>query len=211
MGKIIAFVSQKGGVAKSTLARGVASEASKSGLSVKVADLDTQQGTFAEWHRIRLNNSFNSIGSVEVFAKAKDAIDQADHYDLLIIDGAARASSATLEIAKIADLVILPTCASRDDLTPAIRLAHELQQKGTPNKDIALALTRIGTQSEIDDAREFIQQSGYQVLDGELQEKPGYRQAQNDGLSITETRYKSLNEKADKLLNSIINLLLEED
>lgn len=209
MGKIIAFVSQKGGVAKSTLARGVACEAAKSGLNIKVADLDTQQGTFAEWHRIRLNNGMKAIGSVELFAKAKDAINQADNYDLLVIDGAARASSATLEIAKTADLVILPTCASRDDLTPAIRLAHELQNKGTDNKNIALALTRVGTQSEIDDAREFILQSGYRVLDGELLEKPAYRQAQNEGLSITETRYKSLNEKADKLLNSIINLLLE--
>lgn len=210
MGKIIAFVSQKGGVAKSTLARGVATEAAKSDLNVKIADLDTQQGTFIEWHRVRLNNGYKSIGSVEVFAKAKKAIKEADNYDLLVIDGAARASSATLEIASVADLIILPTCASRDDLIPSIRLAHELQQKGTPNKDIALALTRVSTQAEIEDAKEFIQQSGYQVLDGALYEKAAYRQAQNEGLSITETRYKSLNKKADEILNSIINLLLKD-
>jgi chromosome partitioning protein len=39
MGKTIAFLSQKGGVGKSTLARAVACEASKSGLSVRLADL----------------------------------------------------------------------------------------------------------------------------------------------------------------------------
>jgi len=210
MGKIIAFVSQKGGVSKSTLARGVSREAKKSGLNIKVADLDTQQGTFNEWHRIRLNNDYEPIGSVEIFSKAKEAIKQSDHYDLLIIDGAARASAATLEIAKVADLVILPTCASRDDLTPAIRLAHELQKKGTPNKDIAFALTRVTTKAEIEDARDFIQQSGFQVLEGALLQKHGYRQAQNEGLAITETRYKSLNEKADTLLTSIINLLLKD-
>ncbi len=39
--KTISFVSPKGGVGKSTLALATAYEASKSGLSVKVADMDT--------------------------------------------------------------------------------------------------------------------------------------------------------------------------
>jgi chromosome partitioning protein len=210
MGKIIAFVSQKGGVSKSTLARGVSREAQHSGLEVKVADLDTQQGTFSEWHRIRLNNGYDSVGSVEIFSKVKEALKQADNYDLLIIDGAARASSATLEIAKVADLVILPTCASRDDLTPAIKLAYELQKKGIAKNNIAFALTRVTTQAEIEDAREYINESGFQTLDGSLIEKPAYRQAQNQGLTITETKYKSLNLKADELLSSIITLLLKD-
>ena len=210
MGKIIAFVSQKGGVSKSALSRGVSREAQQSGLDVKVADLDTQQGTFAEWHRIRLDNGHDSVGSVEIFSKVKDALKQADNYDLLIIDGAARASSATLDIAKVADLVILPSCASRDDLTPAIRLAYELQKKGIATKNIAFALTRVTTQAEINDAKEYIKESGFQVLEGALLEKPAYRQAQNDGLTITETRYKSLNEKADEMITSIINLLLKD-
>jgi chromosome partitioning protein len=45
MGVVVAFVSQKGGVGKSTLAR----EAAAGGLSVKVADLDVQQGTLVNW------------------------------------------------------------------------------------------------------------------------------------------------------------------
>jgi cellulose biosynthesis protein BcsQ len=47
MATIIALVSQKGGVGKSTLARALAREAAVSGLKVKLADLDTQQGTVA--------------------------------------------------------------------------------------------------------------------------------------------------------------------
>ncbi len=210
MASIIAFVSQKGGVAKSTLARGVAKESSGSGLNVKVADLDTQQGTFAEWHRTRLNNGFDSVGSVEVFAKVSEAIKQAESYDLLIVDGAPRVSSATYKISQVADLVVLPTCASMDDLRPTIALAHELIKKGTDTKSIAFALTRVTTKAEIEDARDFIIQNGYQVLDGALIEKTGYRQAQDNGLSITETRYKTLNKKADEVLQSIINLLLRD-
>ena len=42
---MVAFISQKGGVGKSTLARALAREAAAGGLGVKIADLDTQQGT----------------------------------------------------------------------------------------------------------------------------------------------------------------------
>jgi AAA domain len=48
---IIAFVSQKGGVGKSTLSRAVAREAAHAGLRTKIADLDTQQGTSIDWNR----------------------------------------------------------------------------------------------------------------------------------------------------------------
>ena len=57
MAAIVAFVSQKGGVGKSTLARALAREAAAGGLRVKVADLDTQQGTAVDWHRLRLSSA----------------------------------------------------------------------------------------------------------------------------------------------------------
>lgn len=204
---IISFVSQKGGVGKSTLARAFATGASQAGNNVKLADLDTQQATVVDWHRQRLNNGYSPIGSIEVFKKASEAIKHADHYDFLILDGAARASSATLEIAQVSDLVVLPTCASRDDLIPAIKLAHELRKNAIPSNALVLALTRVTTESEIEDARTFIADSGHIALDGCLYEKPSYRQTQNEGLSVIETRYKTLNIKADTLISSIISYL----
>ena len=210
MTKIVALVSQKGGVGKSTLARALAREAANSGLAVKVADLDTQQGTFIDWHRQRLNNGFDRIGSVETYAKATEALKASENFDILIVDGAARASKATLEVALKADLTILPSCASRDDLVPAIKLANELVSGGIERNKLAFALCRVTTDAETKDAREALEGSGYRVLAGALQEKPAYRQAQNDGLSVTETRYKSLNEKAEKLLNDLTDILIAD-
>jgi chromosome partitioning protein len=204
---VVAFISQKGGVGKSTLARAFATGASKAGFSVKLADLDTQQATVTDWHRQRLDHGHKAIGSVEVFKKASDAVEHAENYDFLVLDGAARASAGTLEVAKVSDLVVLPTCASRDDLMPAVKLAHELQRNGIPGDCISLALTRVTTESEIEDARAFIEESGHAVLGGCLYEKPGYRQAQNEGLSVLETRFSSLNKKADALISSIISTL----
>jgi len=45
---IIAFISQKGGVGKSTLAQALAVEAKKKKLSVLLADCDSQQATSQE-------------------------------------------------------------------------------------------------------------------------------------------------------------------
>jgi chromosome partitioning protein len=202
---IIAFVSQKGGVGKSTLSRAFAREAAAGGLTVKIADLDTQQGTSADWNRIRLNARIEPALAVEAFATTAQALRVADRYDLLIIDGPARTSSGTLEIAKIADLVVQPTGASIDDLRPAVREFHALVQAGIPAVKLVFALNRIGTLVEESEARAYLAQAGYAVLDGCLLERPAYRKAQNVGHSITETSYHNLNVKADALIQAIID------
>ncbi|EFF43073.1 partition protein A [Xanthomonas citri pv. aurantifolii str. ICPB 11122] len=181
MAAIVAFVSQKGGVGKSTLARALAREAAAGGLRVKVADLDTQQGTAVDWHRLRLSQGIEPVVSVEAFATAAQALEAAKGYDLLIIDGPARTSSATLDIARAADLIVQPSGASRDDLIPAVREFHALTKAGVPNDRLAFALNRIGTPAEEVAARVYLQQAGYTVLDGSLRDRPAYRQAQNTG------------------------------
>ena len=50
---IIAFISQKGGVGKSTLSQALAVEAKKQKLSVLLADCDSQQATSLEWSKIK--------------------------------------------------------------------------------------------------------------------------------------------------------------
>lgn len=205
MTTVIAFVSQKGGVGKSTLARALAREAVSSGLQVKIADLDTQQGTSVDWHRTRLDSNINPAVSVEAFRTAKQALSIADHYELLIIDGPARTSSSTLEIAKVANLVVQPTGASVDDLRPAVREFHALSKAGIPLERLTFALNRIGTDAEEAEARTYIEEAGYTILRGYLPERPAYRKAQNVGLSVTETRYSSLNQRADDLIQVLID------
>jgi chromosome partitioning protein len=210
MGYIVSFIAQKGGVGKSTLARALAREACAGGWDVKVADLDTQQGTVADWHKVRLNSGLDQVGSVEVIGTVATALKSADSHDLLILDAAARASAVTADLAKHSDLSVIPTCASRDDLMPAIRLANELRKSGVDTNKIVLALTRVTTEAEIREARDFIAEAGYTTLEGCLYEKPAYRQAQNDGRAVTETRYKALNDKAGILMQSLINKIAEQ-
>jgi chromosome partitioning protein len=202
---IIAFVSQKGGVGKSTFARGLAREAAQGGLKVKIADLDTQQGTCVDWHRDRLNAGIRPAVAVEAFATAAEALTIADQYDLLILDGPARTSRGTLDIARMADLVVQPTGASVDDLRPAVREFHALVQAGIPKAKLAFALNHIGTPTEEAEARAYIAEAGYTVLDGCLLERPAYRKAQNSGRAVTETSFRNLNTKADELIQALID------
>jgi chromosome partitioning protein len=202
---VVAFVSQKGGVGKSTLARALAREAAAGGLRVKLADLDTQQGTSVDWHRMRLAADIHPVVSVEAFATAAQALAVAGSYDILIIDGPARTSQATLEIARASNLVVQPTGASLDDLRPAVREFHALAKAGLPVDRLTFALNRVGTDAEEADARTYLQEAGYSVITGCLVERPAYRLAQNTGHAVTETRYGALNARADALIQSLID------
>ena len=101
---LVAWVSQKGGVSKSTLARALAVEAGRGGLKVKIADLDPGQGSTTDWHQDRVAAQLEPHIAVELFPTPKAAITAASGLDLLVIDGPARADQATLEIARMADL-----------------------------------------------------------------------------------------------------------
>jgi chromosome partitioning protein len=105
-------------------------------------------------------------------------------------------------------LTIQPAGSSRDDLVPAIREFNSLVKHGIPKSKLIFALNHIGNKNEEMAAREFINSSGYSVLLGCLQERPSYRQAQNEGKAVTEIQYKSLKEKANEILQSIINKLI---
>ena len=139
---IIAFISQKGGVGKSTLAQALAIEAKKQKIKVLLADCDIQQATSHEWSKIK--------GKIDcqVFSQVKDIWPYAKQYQLIIIDGPARTSRNTLEIAKQADLLIQPTGASRADLVPAVKEFNALKKAGIPNKKLLFVLTRLSTPAE---------------------------------------------------------------
>lgn len=209
MGKIVSFVSQKGGVGKSTLARSLAREVSTNELTVKIADLDPRQGTTFKWYQRRLKKGHDPIGLVESFKTVKKAMMSQIEYDLLIIDGPPHASQETLEMATIADLIVQPSGACLDDLEPGVLLFHELVKAHIPQDKLCFALCRVGSASEERDCRDYIKQAGYKILDGCLYEKIGYRKAQDGGLSITETSYKGLNKKADVLIQSLFDTLWE--
>ena len=204
MAAVIALVSQKGGVGKSSLARSLAREAAAAELSVKLADLDVQQGTCLDWARDRNAAGIEPPVSVESYRSVAAALAIAPQFDLLVIDGPARTSAGTLEVAQAADLVVQPSGPSADDLRPAIREFRALEKAGIPTARLVIALNCVGSEAEEADARAFVEAAGFDVLPGSLPERVAYRTALNAGRALTETTFRQLNRKAAILLQAII-------
>ena len=203
---VIAIVSQKGGVGKSTAARALAREATlQSSLRVKLVDLDTMQKTTSDWHAERLKARLKPVGDVQILATIEQALERASAHDVIIQDAPARAPKGKLSIAKHAHLLIQPTGPAYDDIWPAIREFNDLVQAGIPKKRLVFLLNHITTRAEETKSRALLEESGYEVLKGSLFERPAYRTAQNIGRSITETNYPMLNRHADILVQSVFD------
>ena len=209
MGHIIGVGSQKGGVGKSTTCRAIATTYAKAGWNVKVADLDINQSTSFTWLQRRLSNGIEPVVSVETFGSVSHALRTADAYDLLILDGAPHASKATVEIARHADLFVLPTGLSLDDLEPQVILANNLvSEHKIPAERIAFALSKTGdSPRELEEARQYLGGTSYYVLDSQIPEKTAFRRAHDMGLSVVESPYKGPREQADAMIQSLIDRL----
>ena len=116
MSSIISLVSQKGGVGKSGIARLLAVEFSRAGWSVKIADLDTMQGSATRWKLRRDAAQLQPEIPVEKFATVERALREAEKYDLLLIDGPAHAEKGGLSMARKSKVILMPTCYGLDDL-----------------------------------------------------------------------------------------------
>ncbi len=210
MTQIIAFVGQKGGIGKSTLARLIAREAAVQNWSVKIADLDTQQNTSTNWAARRLQAGHKPTFEVSPAASAEQAIAWAAGIDLLVIDAPARASAGTLEIAKRANLVVQPTSPSVDDLHPGVLLFHELAQKGIPKDRFAFALLNCETEYEEREARLYISRAGYLCFNGTIPNRPVFRIAQNEGKVLSEVGPVTLRKKVRELTDAISSRVGED-
>ena len=192
---IVSFVSQKGGVGKSSLARALAVTLARGGMKVLVADLDPQQGTVIEWAKLRRVRGL----APEIEARRFKTAD-----DVLIIDGPARASAGTLELARQSDLVVQPTGCGLDDLRPAVLLFHELLAAGIGRDRLTVALCRTAGEPEEGAARRYLQKAKYDVLATSLPERVSYREAMNQGASMIESADKTLNARGQAMMDELL-------
>ena len=201
---IIACLSQKGGVGKSTLARLMARTYATAEWTVKIADFNVRQKTSVDWVATRMASEIKPEIAAEPYANAKNM--RREDVDLVVADGKPDSDQTSLDIARLANFVIIPTGLPLDDLRPQILFAHELISKGVDRNRILFVLNKTAdsdlAQSE---ARAFIEQAGYQVAKQDLGAKTGYQMAQNLGHAISETKFTSLNEKADELAAEIVD------
>ena len=206
---IVSFVSQKGGVGKSTLARALLAVAAYK-MQTRLADLDPRQGSVIAWEKVRERNDGGPSGEVVAYRSFAEALAASADVELLIIDAPAGTSRATVEIAKHSHLVVQPTGPSADDLVPAVLTFHELVQEGIPKDRLVVAICRMLSEGEEAAVRAYMEEAGYEVLAGAIPEKIAYREAQNRGQAITETKSAKLNALADVLMEALLEKVAQQ-
>lgn len=208
MAVVVAFLSQKGGVGKSTLARSLGVLAARLDLKVLLADLDPQQRTLMRWLKTRTDLKLDTPLRVEAFDTPADALGEADKVDVIVLDLPGHISNVATSVARNADFVVQPTSPSVDDLHPSVLVFQALERVGLAREKLAFALCRVLGEKEADATRDYLARHGYTVLRGSIHERLGYRDALNLGRTLTECKQIGMSNSAQILLLDLLERAL---
>jgi chromosome partitioning protein len=181
--KVIAFLSQKGGSGKTTLAVHTAVAAQESRERVVVVDTDSQKSA-TTWSQAREAETpvVVTVAASEL-SKVLEAA-KGDGMTLAIVDTAPHTAPDAARVASLVDLIVIPVRPTAFDLaavagTVAMVKAHDVKA--------VLVLSACPSRSpEIAEARQVL--AGYElpVYDGEITDRRAFARAVATGRAVTE-------------------------
>ena len=118
----IAVLGQKGGTTKSTLVENLAVAATRAKRSVAVIDLDPQTTTM-NWRDRRAAEDLTVVSCQVARLRFVLTDCQTNGVELVFLDGPGKSAEVTIEAAKAADLILVPTQPTIDNIEtlPAVR------------------------------------------------------------------------------------------
>ena len=184
---VIACLSQKGGVGKSTLARLIATAYASHDQKTAIFDFNGTQETSTFWAGRRLGAGIEPLVHAEVAVQA-NRMRTDRRFEVIVADGRPDSPEITLAIARQADVVVIPTSVTIDDLVPQIRFARELVEKGVEKKRIIWVINRVtDNQLLIQDAHTFIADE-FKVAQTTLPYRDAFIRCHTAGFSVGEVR-----------------------
>lgn len=180
---VLAIVSQKGGVGKSTIAVHLATEAQRQGQRVLLLDLDPQ-GSAMEWANRRgdLPPDVSGANPASIAREIERA--REDSYDIVVIDTAPHADHAALQAAKAADLVAIPCRPSTFDIA-AISATLDLCKLA--NKQAMVVINAAPIRSRVTtEAEEAVREKGGQVCSVVVHQRVAFQHCMIDGRTAVE-------------------------
>lgn len=183
--RTLAVMSQKGGAGKTTIAVHLAVTA---GDGVRVLDTDPQGSASAVWATNRRKSqqlAEPKVDAVEV-RHLHTALDQArsEGAKLAIIDTAPNAGPDAVDVAKLADLVLIPVRPSMLDIRAAKRTVDIVKDAGVP---AMLVLSACPLRApEIAMAREALAKWGLPIAKTEIGDRRPFARAIQTGRAVCE-------------------------
>jgi len=208
---VIAFVGQKGGVGKSTLAIFTAAELTHRGYRVLLVDADPQ-GTARTWGDVANEANVHTPSIVAMGATMHrpgqlDAV--GDGYDVVLVDCPPRHGEIQRAALMVADVAVLPCGPSPADawaLTTSLELVSEAQVV-RPHLRACIALTRVRTGTRIaQSTRTALESTGLPVLEAEIGYRVVFQEAMAagqglDACSTSDAGVKELRHFVDAILS----------
>jgi len=200
----VSFVSQKGGVGKSALARLFAVGAAHRGQRALLADFDLEQLTCVEWNAARMLAGVAPEIDARPFKSLKKLRKAELDVDYIVADTRGLADDLTKELAEESDVVFLPTGTSVDDLRPTLALARKLAKRGAAGR-VVVVLSKIGrSEPQLARAAETIAEAGFELLPEQWPLRDGFQADLDAGRAGRETRNPHLRELAERMEEALM-------
>lgn len=185
---IISVISQKGGTGKTNISTNLAVAAELHGLSTLLLDLDPQTSA-STWGDLRASKSPAIISTPA--ARVSHWLEKAEESgaDLVIFDTPPNADGSILEVARAADLVLIPCKTSRTDLKAVEASVNIAEMAKTPARFV---ISMVDPRTNLDrQAREAMKPYDIPCVPCQISHRVAFIHASNHGLGVMEMEPKS--------------------
>ena len=182
--RTIAFVSQKGGSGKSTIASSLAVAAHEMKEQVCVVDMDPQ-GSLAHWGKTRAAGDIDVIGSGAARLPALLASLARNGVTLAILDTPGAEGAASSAAMRVADLNIVPSRPSMFDLWASARTRAALEEIGAKFVFVLNQCPPAQQTAHVQDGVEALEEMG-DLISPLIVARGDYQEAARHGWGVTE-------------------------
>jgi chromosome partitioning protein len=181
--KTIIVANQKGGSGKSTLVTHLAVAADRAGDGLVVLTDTDPQGTTADWFNVRESETPGYVQTTMATLGEKISALEDAGAAWLFVDTAPAINEQNVNLLRLADLVIVPLCASPNDVRALGKMLPILQSAGKP---FVFVLTRVNQQARLTVQTAITLSEHGTVIQPPLRERVAYPTAMIDGHTAQE-------------------------
>lgn len=201
---IYAFLSQKGGVGKTTLSIHTAAELTRRKRRVLLIDADPQ-GSALSWSNCRDTATFTVVGMPKATLHKEIAAISTD-YDDVVIDGPPRLAEIAKSIILAADLAVVPLQPSPLDVWEAAKTIDLIREAQIYRPEINCCLVinrRIATTAIGRDVREALTDIGVKVLKSDVGQRVAFAETAAMGETVVTKKLSKAAGEIRKLINEL--------
>ena len=190
--KVVSVLNRKGGVGKSTIACQLARGLQLAGMEVMIVDTDAQ-GTASDWSESGERDT-PLVVKIDRATLEDDIPKAGKQFDIVVIDGAAKAERMNVSAVKASDLVLIPIQPSAVDIWPVKETVDIIQARqevtGRPQAAFVISRAVVGTNlaSSVQDALAGLD---VPVLSSRTHQRVAYAEAMGKGAGVMDLDAKS--------------------